>query len=547
MTRRTILGAAAAAGPMLAQNGGIEPAVVQRHDAAVERYLQIQVTDPASRWLGGIPDETELHNPGAAAGAVDLFTAAYLCPQSKFHADQQLVQRIRLAAGYLLQSQSPQGNIDLLITNFNSPPDTAFSIASVGPAAVLAKRARHTEIFNLIAPYIRNAARGLAQGGVHTPNHRWVVCAALAQIHELFPDPALVRRIDQWLAEGIDIDEDGQFNERSTSVYNPVTDRALVVMAHKLQRPELLEYVRRNLESMMYLLHPGYEVVTEISRRQDQYARANVGQYWFPLKYLAIRDGNGRYEYLASRFAPQRASLSTLMEYPELQRAGPAPVAPPEDYEKLYPVLRVARVRRGATSATVILDGNSRFLTLRRGEAVLNAVRFASAFFGKAQFIPQRGARQEGAYHLEQQLEGPYFQPFDGRKVDPEKWNGTRGERRRSEICRLTQAADVRELPNGFRVRMRAFGTDKVPVAVEINFREGGELQGCAPVPKIAGAWVLGGRQAEYRAGSDAIRFGPGLREHLYTQVRGAEPKLPGTSAYLCGYTPFDHTLTFEW
>jgi hypothetical protein len=47
--------------------------------------------------------------------------------------------------------------------------------------------------------------------------------------------------------------------------------------------------------------------------------------------------------------------------------------------------------------------------------------------------------------------------------------------------------------------------------------------------------------------GGDAVRFGPGLRQHIYTQVRGAEPKLPGTSVYLCGYTPFDHTLTFEW
>jgi hypothetical protein len=28
--------------------------------------------------------------------------------------------------------------------------------------------------------------------------------------------------------------------------------------------------------------------------------------------------------------------------------------------------------------------------------------------------------------------------------------------------------------------------------------------------------------------------------------MHGAEPKLPGTSVYLCGYTPFGHTLTFE-
>ena len=79
ITRRTAL-AAAAAQPVRPQEAGIDAAIVRRHDAAVDRYLKIQVTDPKSRWLGGIPDDNELHNPGAAAGAVDLFTAAYFCP-----------------------------------------------------------------------------------------------------------------------------------------------------------------------------------------------------------------------------------------------------------------------------------------------------------------------------------------------------------------------------------------------------------------------------------------------------------------------------------
>jgi hypothetical protein len=534
--------AAAAAAAVPARAAGIPSDVVARHDRSVERLVETQITDRNSRWAGTMEDAGGLHSPGAAGGLVTACATAFLQPASRFYRAPLMLERCRLAAGFLERAQTADGNIDLLTTNFNSPPDTGFVVHGVGSAACLAQRAGSRELLGVMEKFLRRAGAAMARGGVHTPNHRWVVSSALAQIHEVFPDPAYPRRIEQWLAEGIDIDDEGQYTERSTGVYNTVCDRAFTVLAVKLKRPELLDPVRRNLDAMMYLLHPGYEVVTEISRRQDQYERQDMAGYWFPLQYLAVKDGNGRYAAIARHFEARAANLTALMEYPELQQTvEPAPV--PEDYAKLLPASEAMRIRRGAMSATLMLRGDSHFLGYRRGGAVVHSVRFASAFFGKGQFVPSAWTERDGGWELTQQLEAGYYQPFDPpRRVRAGEWGRVREERRQSEICRLTQSARVSETQDGLRVRLRAYGTPNVPVAVEIGLREGGKLEGCV---ESRGSWILAEGYATYRADGDTVRFGPGLREHSYTQVRGAAAPLPGTRVYLCGYTPFDREIAF--
>jgi hypothetical protein len=285
-----------------------------RNDAAVRALLDSQITDAASPWRGCVPDQVGLHPAGSASGAAETLTASFIHPRSRFHADNALVERIRLTAEFLERAQSPQGNIDLLTTNFNSPPDTGFVVHNVATAAAIARLHGHEDIARIFQAFLMKAGAGMAAGGVHTPNHRWVISSALAQVNELYPDARYVRRIDEWLAEGIDIDDDGQFTERSTLVYNIVTDRALIVMAAKLRRPELLDPVRRNLNALQYLLHADGEVVSEISRRQDQFTRGTVTGYWFPLTYIAVQDQDGQLSTLADRAAFDGARLSALLE-----------------------------------------------------------------------------------------------------------------------------------------------------------------------------------------------------------------------------------------
>ncbi len=522
--------------------------VVQAHDEHLNRIVNSQNIDPKSPWCGGIPDQWGIHYCTSAAGLLRDGAAAYFHPLSRHHKSAELFERMRLAAAFLDRSQHESGFIDLPATNFNSPPDTGFVVHGVATAARLAVMNENTAVLDLVKGFLLRAGKGLSVGGIHTPNHRWCVCAALAQIHELFPDKAYVGRIDQWLAEGIDIDEEGQYTERSTAGYNTVVNSALVVTAIKLNRPELLEPVRKNLDAMAYLLHPNGEVVTEISRRQDLNTRGTMGGYWFALRHLAILDRNGLYAAMLAPLEPEHVELALLMEYPALQKSTPEPAPVPDNYEREYKSSGITRIRRGRTSATIIHKENSRWVTLRRGEAVVNAVRFASAFFGKGQFVPSAFLKDADGWHFTQQLQGRYLQPLTDKSrfpVTPDTWPDVMLKRKISEICRITQKGRIRETSQGFELTISAQGTDHVPLAVEINLREGGELSGVEAVREAGDVYLLRDGFAEYRMGADVIRFGPGKNSHAWVQLRGAEAKLSGPSVYLTGYTPFEHTLQF--
>ena len=204
-TRRQVLwtlGSAALAAGAPAAPPDVDTQVVARNDEALERLLRAQLTDPANPRLGGVADDYGMFHAGAAGALIETAAASWMTSQSKHHGAPEVLERIRHAAKFLERSQSAEGNIDLLSTNFNSPPDTGFVVHNVGTAAALAKMYGAGEMLRALQPFLVKAAAGMATGGIHTPNHRWVVSSALAQVNDVFPDAAYTRRIGQWLAEG---------------------------------------------------------------------------------------------------------------------------------------------------------------------------------------------------------------------------------------------------------------------------------------------------------------------------------------------------------
>ena len=533
--------------------------LIAQNDAAIPAQLARQSHDRSKPTFGGIPAENGLYHAGSASGFLCSLTAAYVSPSSRYAGSPQLLQALDDAATFLLAAQHEDGTIDLLTTNFHSPPDTGFVLEWVCAATSVLQSAQipaAAPVLQKLLTFIRRGADALAIGGIHTPNHRWVVSMALARANALVPDPRYVNRIDTWLAENVDIDPDGQFTERSTSIYSPLTDRCLVTIARLLDRQNLLDPVRRNLEMSLYYLHADGQIATEGSRRQDQYQRSSMVPYYYPYRYMALHDHDGRFAAVVHQLetapgANLSGQLIYFLESPELAAPLPEVQPLPNDFERHFAHSKLVRMRRGAVSAT-ILEDNPSFFSLHVGTAAV-VMRFASAFFGKGQFAGSELHKEGSAWVLRQELTGPYYQPIAvaQRRADG-NWLATGPDQRStSEVQQLQSLVKIREQSGGFDVELEITGTDGVPIAIELGCYEDTQVSGAAPVAGDSQSLLMTNGKSALSIGTDHIDLhcepvGHDEIEHSWTQIRGALPKLPGKSLYITGFTPFRRTLEFR-
>jgi len=572
LTAGAAAGALAIAGPLVAadtptdrnDDDPIVARLIRENDALVLAQLALQDLRPGVRGHGGVPDPYGIPSANATGAFLGVLACAFASPTSQHYRSPRLREAMLLASQALLDLQHEDGTIDLAVTNFRSPPDTAFVTENVAPAYEILRSDSGSDaapILERLERFLRHVGDALATGGVHTPNHRWVVCAALAVLHDLFPDSRYPARIEQWLAEGIDLDPDGQYTERSTTIYSAVVNRAFLTLAHRMNRPDLRDPVRRNLDMTLYYLHPDGEVVTEGSRRQDRQLRGTLVRYYAAYREMAVREGNGQFASAVAQIEAE-SPASVVRELPSfltesiLRRRLPAATPLPSNYRKHFKHSQLARIRRDALSAT-LLAGTTTFFSLRRGSAALEAVRLSSAFFGKGQFQSEAIEEIDGRLRLKQSLRGPYFQPLTPEKIAELRSyagmesNGLlrqdhRASRTQSNIQSLESTVDLVEHPGRLELHFRIEGTDHVPLAIELAFRRGGVLEGVEPVKGVADAYLLRSGIGRFRLGDDVISFGPGSTEHTWTQLRGALGKWDGQSVYLTGFTPFRFTLTLS-
>ena len=170
------------------EHGGHDPEkafflkLVHYNNLHVPDLLETQIADRGSDLYGAIPDKFAICHPGGTASFIYRLLSAYFIRDSRYFSDTELLEPCLKAAGFLEKVQHEDGTFDLLTTNFNSPPDTAFIMEPVCVMLNVLKNIKDPRLVNprlqelgiILEQITLRAGECLVTGGIHTPNHRWV-------------------------------------------------------------------------------------------------------------------------------------------------------------------------------------------------------------------------------------------------------------------------------------------------------------------------------------------------------------------------------------
>lgn len=474
----------------------------------------------------------------------------------------ELAERAVAAARYVMRARRASGLLDLVACNPDSAPDTAFVLQQFAATLLLLRRDGvpvELSAWEQVACELLADSTGVVlAGGFHTPNHRWVIASAAVLAATALPDHA-----DEWepgiraiLAEGLDIDTDGFFPERSIGVYDAVTDRALLFLHLLRGTPGALDAAAHNLRTDMRLLDAALLADSSLSSRQDRGTRA------VPVAlidvYQAVGTVLGDAELTAMSSA--LASADSSGELHELlwrvwtdayfgPVTGSASDPRPAQFWAAFERQGVARFRDGDLCATV--GGAPAFVTATYGDVGIRAIQFFQAVHGVGLFVPERAVFAERSVLLTSA--GPrgrrpgYELPL-GRAVEPDGWDAALADRELRRLAPLDVAAEIACEPAAIEVGLTAAGMAGMLGAILLDVDAGLVADGAGLAFMLReGQEVFLAGHVVLRGETHAVRITGGADAHRAWTLRDSPPIPRGCARIVIPVTgPVQHRVRIE-
>lgn len=533
---------------------------VRRNEQVIKRELSKTVTDKDNTLFGGVYDVDGIIEPNHVIGNLLNFTSAYFCEDSTYYKDNNIYDALMASYKYIDKVQREDGTIDFLRSNFFAAP--GFEMHSLGRAYKImdkyAKTSKELELKQNHFNTLKAIARGLYNGGFHTPNHRWVDAAGLSLAYNITNEEYLKEKALKYLAEGIDIDENGDFTERSPGIYNAVNDNALFIVAEELDKPELYEHIDKNMKLIYSYLEPDGSIFTQNSTRQDK-GEAETGRAFYPTNYYhiylkgALVFNNKQYAKFADTIIKEairdgRALPNVLWMYlieDNLKEATFEFVDIPTIYEKFYDTTNIVR-RRNNDFSVSLLGNNANFIFIQKGKLRCYA-RMSASFFAVAQFRASKIIKTDIGYQMSFTAHGSYKKPFDNPPKTSDWRKMDHSKRAIVNEVELTYIVNFTMLENGVQIHVITKGCDRVPMKIEFCFSPNSKIFGDGYIIHGTPGGYLNAAKGNIKvvSGEDTISIGPAFSKHDYTyNLRGSVSKSRNDfTIYFTEFTNIDKTI----
>ena len=547
--------------------------LIRSEEHRVDEMLFLQIKDKNDLCYGLMRGDVIEAKPTIYMMATAL--ALYLNSKSRYYKSEKLMEALQLAADGVARVQRKSGYIDYPCCNFFSAPDTSFCYKRLNDCYRLMKKyqdvADTTILQKKYLAIMRMAAEAIRDGGFHTPNHRWGICAALMQAAKLFADDtefakSLMDRTVLYLQEGIDGNSEGEYAERSTGNYNAVVNNAMMAMYQCSKDVKYLGYVERNLNMMMYYIEPNDMVFTQNSTRQDQGKEIFMDKYLYQYLYLLAYDGtdgfikltpeeHARFDGAAHQIIKGCAEtgrqapncLHLLMIYDKTLDYTFENCGFLKTYHKLFKEAGVLRVKKENYSYTV-MKNRSAFLYFNVNglEAFL---KIGESYCEIRNFVPDEMDVQEGKTVLSHTARGWYYLPWKEKQNTSDWWQMDHKKRDLMITSDLHTQVVITECEDGLEISVDTDGLERLPLRMELCVPSQTTLENdhfC--METVAGkSMVLSDDYVTMTKGLTSIEFGPGACEHHFKgHYSGEEVNADGYTIYCNTYTPTKRVYTLK-
>ncbi len=543
------------------------PEMLAEFDHGTQQILKTQLSSESDRRFGAFVLDCYHVDTRGCGLAIAHLIISYVAKESRYYVSDEVKTALENGFAFIMGNLRPSGCVDLSSCNFDSAPDTAFTANELINAWWLLEKRMCDELAWLKAPLMQllvTLAQGISDGGFHTPNHRWVIASCLKCVARIANRPDFDKRADEYLNEGLDINSDGEFAERSAGNYNQVNDEQMLRLYIATGDKSYLEAARKNLQMMLTYIDPDDSVFTNNSRRQDNGNKVYLDSYYilFLLTGYFIRDEQlaamARYCYQTSytarriKHAPNGLPWLLLMEELEAFEEN-APTLNTEaftHYDRHFATSKIARMRDGSLSLTVMED-KPNFLYVRNGSMSMYMVIHAQVC-GVCNFLPDSIEKIENGYRLSSHVDGWYYLPFYPEKPETSDWWAMDNANTRKKMINVSLDISVEaKMQDGHAdISLKAEGYSGIPLRVELGFLPCDIRHSCFEMHGApGGSIILNSGMLEMKGSEgDILTIKEGFAEHGY--IRRRDTAYPQSNehftVYLTAYTPTEKTIRID-